>query len=302
MNVDVKRNLLITDLDNTLWDWFDAWYESFSALLLGLTQITGIDQKTLESEIKSVHRLRGTTEYSNLVNEVPCLKQFAQKKRQRCASLYDSALHAQSKARIKHTKLYPGVIETLKCLKENGFRIVAYTESGAFWTRWRIKRTGLDGLIDVLYSAPDHDLVAGVRLDQLRTGKYTNESYELEHTKICETKIDRFKPNSEILKKIMDEQGRKPEECAYLGDSLMKDIAMAQESGVLDIHAAYGEAQKKEEYDLLRRVTHWSDETVKREKELSAGKRIVIPNYTCKESISEIIPILVAGEQTGSKS
>ncbi len=48
---DRPRRLLITDLDNTLWDWFEAWYESFSALLDGLaTQIDAAiraEQQTL---------------------------------------------------------------------------------------------------------------------------------------------------------------------------------------------------------------------------------------------------------------
>ena len=26
-----RRRLLVTDLDNTLWDWFEPWYESFTA-------------------------------------------------------------------------------------------------------------------------------------------------------------------------------------------------------------------------------------------------------------------------------
>ena len=39
--------LLITDLDNTLWDWFAAWYESFSALLDGLVALSGVERTVL---------------------------------------------------------------------------------------------------------------------------------------------------------------------------------------------------------------------------------------------------------------
>lgn len=133
---DAKPRLLITDLDNTLWDWFEAWHVSFSALLEGLVDLSGVDRETLETQIKAVHQLRGTTEYSNLVREVPALVAAAAPRDPK--DVFDAALHAQSSARLMATKLYPGVAEALRLLKDDGVRLVAYTESGAFWTQWRI--------------------------------------------------------------------------------------------------------------------------------------------------------------------
>src|SRR5690349_5217643 len=52
-------SLLVTDLDNTLWDWFAIWYASFSALLEGIVRISGISQEELEPEIRKVHQRRG---------------------------------------------------------------------------------------------------------------------------------------------------------------------------------------------------------------------------------------------------
>ena len=43
---------------------------------------------------------------------------------------------------------------------------------------------------------------------------------------------------------------------------------MAQRAGVRDVWAKYGLAQNREEYELLRRVTHWTLEDVEREKKL----------------------------------
>lgn len=69
-----ERRVLITDLDNTLWDWFDAWYQSFSALLDGLQAVTGFDRELLEAQIRVVHQRRGTAEYSNLIREALCVR------------------------------------------------------------------------------------------------------------------------------------------------------------------------------------------------------------------------------------
>lgn len=82
-----------------------------------------------------------------------------------------------------------------------------------------------------------------------------------------------------------------PAEVAYLGDSLMKDIAMAQGAGVLDVHAAYGQAQNRPEYDLLRRVTHWTDADVAREAALSQGGGEIVPRLTCHHEINEVLPV-----------
>ena len=284
-----ERRILITDLDNTLWDWFDAWYQSFTALLDGLMKISGLDRELLEGQIKAVHQLRATTEYSNLIREVPALVEVS--KGRDPFDVFDDALHAQSSARKRATLLYPRVGEGLRELKASGVKIVAYTESGAYWTEWRIRHTGLDGVIDVLYSSPDHDLAAGIDPAVLRTGRYEG-TYGLRHTEHRHVPMGMLKPNEHVLSSILREQGGTVSKTAYLGDSLMKDIAMAQAAGVLDIHAAYGQVQHRAEYDQLRRVTHWTDAAVTRERLLTQPQADIIPTVTCRESIGEILPIL----------
>lgn len=81
----------------------------------------------------------------------------------------------------------------------------------------------------------------------------------------------------------------------YVGDSLMKDVAMAKDAGVLDIHAAYGEAQRRPEYELLRRVSHWPDSTVAQE-QLLIGNPLIEPTISLREGFYEILPFLGLGE------
>lgn len=287
--IDRPRRLLITDLDNTLWDWFGAWYESFSALLDRLVELSGVNRVLLEDEIRAVHQQRGTTEYSNLVREVPALVAAAAPRSP--AEVFDAALHVQNSRRKAATRLYAGVGESLRALKAAGVGVAAYTESGAYWTEWRIRHTGLDGVIDVLYSSPDHDLAAGLDVADLRTGHYDPDSYGLRATKHFHVPYGGvLKPNQEILRIILDKQGCDPGEAAYLGDSLMKDITMAQAAGVLDIHAQYGLAQHRKEYDLLRRVTHWSDHDVARERALARPGKVT-PTLVCRDRFTEILPV-----------
>lgn len=74
----------------------------------------------------------------------------------------------------------------------------------------------------------------------------------------------------------------------YVGDSLMKDVAMAQMIGVVDVYAEYGIAQQRHEYELLRRVSHWTPADVERERAISSQPHVK-PTYTLEHSFAELL-------------
>jgi phosphoglycolate phosphatase len=99
-----------------------------------------------------------------------------------------------------------------------------------------------------------------------------------------------LKPNPEILKAILRDIGASPEESIYVGDSLMKDVAMAQEAGVTDVYAKYGDRRGSAQYDLLREVTHWPAEEVEQEKKFQTEGELV-PSYVLKHSLQELLDL-----------
>jgi hypothetical protein len=70
----MKKTALITDLDNTLFDWVELWLNCFSSMLDSIVEISGIDKAKLLPEIAAVHQKHGTSEYSFLIDEVPSLQ------------------------------------------------------------------------------------------------------------------------------------------------------------------------------------------------------------------------------------
>ena len=282
-----RKRVLVTDLDNTLWDWFAAWHASFSGMLDALVEDSGVPRPVLEAEIKALHRRYGTTEYSNLLSEVPSLIAAAQGVEPWEA--FPRPVEILRKERRAHTALYPGVMDALVQIKAAGIDVVAYTESLAYWTTWRIRKTQLDGVIDVLYSAPDHDLPRGKSFEEMRS--QPDSHYGLLHTRHEHVPRGVLKPNAEVLLSILDDLNLTATDAVYIGDSLMKDIAMAQAAGVADVHAHYGEVQTEPGYDLLRRVTHWSSEDVERERALAANAQ-VIPTHICTSTFAEVLPVL----------
>jgi phosphoglycolate phosphatase-like HAD superfamily hydrolase len=280
-------SVLITDLDNTLYDWVEIWYRSFSAMLSVLVEQSGVSQEPLEQEIRKIHQRHGTSEYAFLIQELPSIQQrHPGLSSAEIADIYEPAIRAYSRARDEVLRLYPTVIETLWAIKEQGSLIVAYTESMAFYTAYRLRSLGLDGLIDYLYSPPDHDLPEGLSPEQIR--KYPLETYEFKATIHHYTPKGLIKPNPSILEEIIQDIGATSDTVLYVGDSLMKDITMAKEVGVVSALAKYGEAQNRPEYELLRRVSHWTDEDVAREKE-TLSRPTVEPTVHLRRSFAELL-------------
>lgn len=262
--------LLITDLDNTLWDWFAAWYASFNAMVTRVAQDSGVPLDVLLPEIRRIHQSRRTSEYSLLLAEIPSLLHLHHK--EDIPKIYNEAIHEYRIQRKRMTTLYPGVAETLGEIKRLGVPIVGYTESLAYFSEWRIRHVGLDGLLNSLFSSPDHDFPEGQSPETIRT--QDPDSYGLKVTRHRHTPHSVLKPNPIVLRSILDAYDTQPSEAVYIGDSLMKDVAMAQAVGVHDVHAAYGLVADQQAYDLLRNVSHWTEADVLREKRLATSGEV----------------------------
>jgi phosphoglycolate phosphatase-like HAD superfamily hydrolase len=273
------KSLLITDVDNTLFDWQHMWYKSFSAMSNKAIEISGIDPDRYYYECSQLHQKHGTSEYSFVLSELPSFqKKYGGSVREAMQPAIQEFRDSQARTLV----LYPEVRETLDFLKNKGVTIAAFTESKAFYTHTRFKKLGLEEVVDFIYSPKDHVLPED-----------RNPATEvLRHTRHRYTPEGETKPNPHILLSIIEELGFKPEEALYIGDNLLKDIFMAQQAGVTDVHASYGAAQHRtEEYDLLKKVTHWTMEMVEKEKKaLRPGA--VIPTYSAKKSFSEILNIM----------
>jgi len=275
-------SVIVTDLDDTLWDWVGIWYHPFKAMLDKVSAISGIPPETLLRDFKEVYSQHDTSEYAFALQELPSL--LRKHPGENIVDIYSEAIEAYREARRKVLKLYPDVFETLEAIKDRGTLIVGYTESLAFYTRYRLLKLGLDRTLDFLYSSADHDLPKG--LTRARIRKYPPESYQLRRTVHRHTPPGKEKPSPEVLLQILADVGARPEEAIYIGDKLVKDIAMAQAASITDVHAAYGEAHNREEYELLRRVTHWPAEAV--EQEIAASTAELRPSYTLQNSIAEL--------------
>ena len=280
-------SVLITDLDNTLFDWVNIWHSSFSAMLERLVVDAGIPREELLRDFKTVHQRYGTSEYAFAIEELPSLIV----KHPACdlAKHYYGAIEAYRCARREALARspYPTVIETLEGIKDQGTLIIGYTESMEFYSNYRLRKLGLDRILDFLYSPADHDLPPGRSHEEIRY--YPQGKYRLRRTANRHTPRGTRKPDALVLKDIVQSVGANIATTLYVGDSLIKDVRMAQEAGVADVWAKYGIANGRPEYDLLRQVTHWPDSLVETERHVTESD--IRPSHTLEKSFDELLDI-----------
>jgi FMN phosphatase YigB (HAD superfamily) len=277
---------VITDLDNTLYDWVGMWGAAFNAMVRVLVERSGVPREVIEAEARVVHQQHRSTEYAFLIQSLPCLRR--RHPGQDLVQVYADAIRAFRSAREVSLRLFPSVFETLVMLRSRGCLVVGYTDSRAFYSGYRVRKLGLDGLLDVLYSPPDHDLPSNIAVEDIRS--QAPEAYEFQATVHRLLPEGEVKPNRKVLADIMKSVGVTPDQTIYVGDSLLKDVAMAQEAKVADVFARYGVVQHRDHYELLRRVSHWTDAEIERERKMRALQSIQA-SYTLTVGFAELLDL-----------
>lgn len=277
--------LLITDLDDTLWDWLEMWHKSFAPYFERIKIECGIDNVDLAQAFKELHQTYGTTEMSFAYREIPIIEPKNYHLFQNGTEDKKSILHEYYSNKKNNLKLYNGVFDTLNYIKSKGVKIVAFTESYVFFTKYRIKHLGLDGIIDCIYSPMGSDLPLSVYRH------YETDYWDPHITKIRPLANDVRKPDPEILDQIVSDFGADKETTIYIGDKLDRDVFMAQQAGITSVYAKYGHRSASDEYDMLVSVTHWTDEDVDRERAFkNKCLNLVEPDYSI-DKFSDILNI-----------
>lgn len=271
--------LLVTDLDDTVWNWFQTWHASFSSMVSELARLTGIPCESLLREIRAIHQHHGTSEYSHIAQEVPSIVDHFDGDVDRLMTALDPAIHAYRKARKATLRLYPNVESTLHELKRSGVKVVAYSDSLQYYCAWRLARLGLDGVVDVLYCPPDHELPEGSMATPGGAERL------LAATELRSTPAGLHKPQPEILQAIISDEGFRVDQTVYIGDSGSNDIAMASAAGVTSVLASYKEITD-DAYELLQAVSHWTEEKVQSERALDVE---AVPTFEATQGFAELL-------------
>jgi FMN phosphatase YigB (HAD superfamily) len=277
--------LLITDLDNTLYDWVEAYIPAFRAMVHVLAKITNLDEDAITESFKRVYSHHGSLEYPYCVEELDVLKQFDLPKEEFQRQFVWPARRAFRTTRKHRLKLYPHVKNTLRRLKNDKIIIVALTDSPLYPAGKRLRDLGIDKYFDCLISRTNLPM-PDYAPDRIRKNSGVPTAG---HVPIVQTlEPHQLKPTLHSFDIVRSFFRYHPESTYFVGDSLWKDVSLAQKIGINDIWARYGAHNNENNLKTLRRITHWSPEE---ELEYRTAKEKIKPTYEI-DDFSEVEEIV----------
>jgi FMN phosphatase YigB (HAD superfamily) len=282
-----NKQLLVCDLDNTLYDWVSYFVPSFYAMVDAAVKITGCDRETLLDDFRKVHQAHGDSEQPFALLETDTIKKlYGEYPTQSIINTLDPAFHAFNSARVKNLHLHPDVRETLNDLKDAGVCLIAHTESKLYGVVDRLSRLDLFEYFSKIYcrerTISPHPYP--------RNGVSWLQRFPME--KVVELSEHQAKPNPAILLEICANEMITPDQVAYVGDSIARDVLMAKRAGIFSIWAAYGAQHDPMMYSGLVRISHWTPNEVAREKKLTEEAKNIKPDYVARNSFAEVLTAL----------
>lgn len=279
----MRPDLLVCDLDNTLYDWVSYFVQSFYSMVDEIVVLTKCDREQLLDDFRTVHRKHGDLEHPFALLETNTVRDtYVGRSRKEIADELDPAFKAFNVSRKRTLRVYPGVHESLRELKRAGIEVVAHTESNLFAAVDRLTRLELTDFFKRIY--------CGARADSAHPDPQArsrwHERFVLD--KFIEFSKDQRKPSVRVLLEICKREGILASDTAYVGDSITRDMTMAKQAGVFSIWAKYGTNHNEKDFARLVRITHWTEKDVTREEMLRADSRKFTPNATLENGFGEI--------------
>jgi phosphoglycolate phosphatase-like HAD superfamily hydrolase len=282
MNSKPDIRLVITDLDNTLYDWVTFFARAFYAMVDEAVTILPVDRERLLDDLREVHiRYHNSEQPFALLETRTVQDALSGRSRRERYEILNPAFHAFNRVRANELKLYPSVADTLGKIHASGCRIVAHTEASAANAVFRLKKLDVLKYVDRLYAIeefgeghpdPSRESVLADVSDRIRL-----------------LRADERKPDVRVVFDICKDAGISPDHALYIGDSIARDIGMAKSAGAASAWAKYGTYYDRALWRDLVRITHWTQEDVLRAQKAQNDYGNAVPDVTL-ERMDELLP------------
>jgi phosphoglycolate phosphatase len=232
-----RYRAVVTDLDNTLYNWVDYIVPSLEAMVDSLVATTGLPRVRIVQSLKAVYEKYASNEYPFAIQESEIFAPYEADFDSFNALVLRPARRAFVSARERYLRPYPGVRETLDQLRARGLLVVGLTDAPRNAAELRLKWLDLDGHFDALYTLPGYPLPSNVDPEIRRkeeAGLYRSR------TKVVELPAAAEKPSAAGLSRVLADFGLPPREVLYVGDNVKKDMPVAAACGALGVWAEYG--------------------------------------------------------------
>jgi phosphoglycolate phosphatase len=256
--VEVKNNsspfkLIVTDIDNTLFDWVNYYVTSFNALLMEMNRITGTDIPSLAAEAREVFERHGSIEYPFLIQELKSVvRHYGSNIDQMLAEAVIQGRDSFLKASKNVLRPYPDVVSTLEKIKSKypELPVVALSDAPRYVAMWKLNKLGILDFFDAVYGladprVPTCETTRRVKVDPEILLKHLQQLNFGFKGKIRILPDDYEKPGIRGLKTVLmdfdlDEPASERHRIIWIGDNLRKDIGLGNRLGVVSVWAKYG--------------------------------------------------------------
>lgn len=253
------RRVLLTDLDNTLFNWIDYFAPAFRAMVHALAWATKVSEATLYDQFRDVYADTESVEYTWAIQQLALCKGLKAEEIQRLVHIGRVAF---GKTLRKRLQPYPEVASTLRWLKEHAVCVAGVSNSFIADALFRLRTLGLESYFDALIGwngfglpANDTSLQRRQRVDRWRQ-RTTIPS-------VVTLPSDLLKPNAtSYLRALEALRTTTSVEVWVVGDSINKDLVPAREIGATDVWARYGRNVDPQNMETLLTITHWSEQKV----------------------------------------
>lgn len=229
--------LIVSDIDNTISDFFNIWGTTTDKAIEQLAASRGIEKDVLYKDVQD-----NTSGYARfhsidaLVKEAPMLSLEGKSPEERARlEKHDAQLvHQINKERHEGNKVYEGVIATVRKAKAAGAAFVLYTDAPVAGAIERLTdmKFPID-LIDGMVCRADHttEEVNGVnqfkkapmQVKGSKYDKYRDDLVTKLGDKLVMNSSDMWKPNPVVMQGILDRHDAKAEETVMVGDNIRSD-------------------------------------------------------------------------------
>ncbi len=258
-------DLVITDLDNTVYDWEAFFIPAFMAMRDAVERISAVPREDLERSFRRVYQRHRTSEYAFVLQEAEALRDVdAGLSPAAVFAKYDEAIHAFRSLRKKGLRLYPSVRDTLVALKAAGVKVVAHSDSPMEYVSRRLRQLDVDQLFDAICAPRDHGVPAGLE----HLVRQAPESTVGARTRLIESNPELRKPDPRTLAPVFAAFPVSLDRILYVGDNLSRDVLLAQRAGISATWARYGAVHDPVLREQLYRITYWTDADVAAEERL----------------------------------
>lgn len=269
MNPD--KIVIITDLDNTIYDWVDSFAPSFRGMLHALADMWGegkLDESQLIKEFRILFQKHGTLEYEAQADELPifALKSKDEKKKIN-AHIFGAFRNVARGSGKGGLRLYPGCIEFFMWAYENNITLLALTNAPLRIAKRRLLQLGVNrfysAIAGAMYAGQDVSKSDAEKRDDKQPSLFSDAisdffSPDSEMGCIYLLELGELKPNITGYKRLLADWGKSASRVYVLGDSLQKDLMPAKALGAITVWGRYGTVVQPENVETLLGITPWN--------------------------------------------